>query len=248
MKKNFLFIATAIAATLLFSCKKESVINNNNGNGNGPVPEPVSKIKTVSVGSLQHTLTHDALGRRTQAISNSGSKFFYDYTTAGKVTYKQFNDAGVNDITAIFDLSADGLDIKETLPSSPSQSATRSYNSDKQVAKVITDYGSQVNTEDYFYSKGNCDSIRHSTDGNWVYTVVQTYYTDKLNSLTNDALGLLYYGKSSKNLVKTEQSFYPGGGTGQIANMTYEFDAKDRVIKKTTTKGANVFINLITYF
>ena len=241
MKKNFLIIATALT-TLLFSCKKSDTSPNPTG---GVATD--SKIKTWTGGSYTTTYSYDASGRSTGHINSDGSKVENEYLS-GIVKSKLYTTGGVYIYTETHELGADGIATKITRSNAPSFSELRTYNSDKQIVKILTNINGTVQNIDFFYSNGNYDSSRFSNNGNWSLTIKRTYYTDKLNSFSTDATGESFYGKESKNLLKTEQYTYPDGSKGNMTTYTYEFDAKGRATKETSTQGGNLDISYITYF
>lgn len=239
MKKQFLIVAALSA--VIFSCKKSG--NDITLPGNNTT---TSKIKTWASNSGITTFTYDAQGRCTEENYSNGGKTTYEYQP-GLVTEKKYNAANVNTSTFIYELNTEGLTIKETRQQNPSFSESTIYNSDKQVLKHITLINGNTQVSDYFYSGGNCDSVRFTSNGNWSSTVIKTFYTDKPNSLNNDAEGVSFFGKSDKNLLKTEQYTYPDGTKVDISYFTYEFDSKGRAVKQTRTQGGNINIEYITY-
>ena len=240
--KKLITIFTAGISLLLFSCNKSDTIDNPSGGSN-----TMSKIKTWSGSNGIATYTYDAGGRCQQVTYSDGSKNTYEYTT-GKVIQKNFNTAGVNIVTYVYDLDTDGLKIKESRSSDVTFSEVAIYNTDKQIVKFIVHQNGKVFSGDYFYSNGNCDSVRFSTNGVWYSSAIKTYYTSKPNSLTYDTEGIAFMGKSNKNLLKTEQYKYSDGTTADISTYAYEFDEKGRVGKQTLIQGANQHIEYIVYY
>jgi len=226
------------------SCSKEKTGNPSNGNNPGA---QVSRIKTWSSSASQRTYIYNSNGKLAEVQSNTGSKDTYEYTP-GKIIKKQYNNAGINDFTAEHDLDANGLGITEKRPTQPGFTGTHIYNDQKQPVKRIYNMNGLIQTQDYFYANGNCDSVRYSENNIWKYTRRFTYYTDKFNYLSNEAYGYPFFGKESKNLVQTDQYVNPDGSTSEIITITYEFDQQGRPVKETRTQGANLFINYITYY
>lgn len=241
MKKQITII-TAALSLVLFSCKKSDTNPNPQGGG-----ATSSKIKTWAGNSGISTYTYDAQGRCTEVLYSNGGKIAYEYQ-AGVVTVKAYNTANVLTSTSVYELNSEGLRIKETRPGNPLFAESTVYNSDKQPVKHITSNNGNTQVMDYFYSGGNYDSIRFTNNGNWSSTIIKTYYSDKLNTLSNDEEGVSFYGKENKNLVKTEQYTYPDGTKNDISNYTYEFDAKGRVVKETRVQGGNINISYITHY
>lgn len=254
MKKINSILAITLSFVLLASCSKEKInvneCENNNGNGNGnnnTIPPSLFRIKTWSNSSSQRTYLYNSESKLVEVSSNTGSKETFDYT-AGKIIKKQFNTAGINDFTAEYDLNESGLGITEKRPSQPLFTGTSIYNEQKQPVKRIYNINGAVQTQDYFYHNGNCDSIRFLENGILKYTQQFTYYTDKFNHLSNEAYGYPFFGKESKNLQKAVQFVYPNGSITGTTTFTYEFDEKGRPIKETLTQGTNLYINYISYY
>lgn len=244
MKRLFPIITISLPAIVLLSCSKEKSENPANGNTSNPT---ISKIKTWSNSASQRTYIYNNGGKLTEVQSNTGSKETFEYP-AGKIIKKQFNTAGVNDFTAEYELDANGLGITEKRTAQPGFTGTLIYNDQKQPVKFIYNMNGLIQTQDYFYSNGNCDSVRYSENGNWKYTRIFTYYANKFNYLSNEAYGYPFFGKESKNLVKTDQFVNPDGSSSELVTITYEFDAQGRPVKETRSQGINIYINFISYY
>ncbi len=240
MKKQFILMST-IATVLLFSCKKENISNPAANGMNG------SRIKTWVTASSVSNYTYDASGNLTALTYSDGSKKTYDYQP-GKITEKIFDAGGINTQAYVYELNADGLVSKETSPQIPGFDIVTIYNSERQIVKTVAHANGLIQSADYFYSNGNCDSVRFSTGNTWNSSVIRSYYPDKLNSLDYDSQGTSFYGKGNKNLEKTEQYFFSDGSKGDLVTYSYELDAKGRAVKQTTSSGANLEIGLISYF
>jgi hypothetical protein len=243
MRKQFLLVL--IVVSFFVSCKKESTNQPPANPGGGSTT--VSKIKEWTNNSGMTTYTYDASGRCTQYLYSSGAKNTFEFLS-NKIIQRQFNNAGINDFTREYEVGANGLVSKETRPNDPNFDAVFIYNSDKQVVKKIYHQNGSTQTVDYFFSNGNCDSARFSTNNIWSSTTRFTYYTDKPNTISNDAFGMQFFGKDSKNLLKSEQYVYSDGTqVGPIVRV-YEFDAAGKVIKQTSQSGANINITYISYY
>ncbi len=236
--KKIIFIL--LAATTVVSCKK----NNDN-----TVPvNPVSlenKVKQVISGGTR-TYSYDASGRLVQKLYADGGKSQFEYP-AGKVIEKEYKTDGSLKEIYTYDLDANGLVGKETWSSNPSYQELRVYNNDKQQIKATTTYNGVISTADYFFSNGNCDSVRFSAPSGWQSTVKRTYYTDKPNVLDYDATGQTWLGHKSKNLIKTEQYFFSNGSFNPAVMYTYEFDAKGRIVKETNEYNGDIDIVYYKY-
>lgn len=243
MKKTTSLTAIAFTSLIVLSCSKEK----NENPSNTAATSSVTRIKTWSNTSGQKTYLYDNSGKLTEVQSNTGSKVTYEYAP-GKIIHRQFNTAGVNDFTAEYDLNEAGLVVTEKRPSQPGFTATFIYNDQKQPVKSIYNTNGIVHTQDFFYNNGNCDSIRISENGNWDYTRHFTHYTDKSNHLSNEAYGYPFFGKESKNLVKSVEYIDSNGSSSGLTSIEYEYDAKGRPVKETKTQGVNIYINYITYY
>lgn len=235
--KKIIFIL--LAATSFVACKK------NNDAQPGSQADISDKIKKSTFGSGVTTYSYDGSGRlKTKTFSNGGKNEF-EYQP-GKVIEKEFEPGGVLKQTYTYELNASGLGEKETRGDNPAFQNLRQYNSDKQLVKfTMTGNGTEVG--EYFFSNGNCDSLRVSFNGVWQYTNKMTYYTDKLNVLGYDRSGLYFWGQKSKNMVKSERYSYPNGSMGIPENYSYEYDAKGRATKMISEADGDIFITTLSY-
>lgn len=225
---------------LLVACKK----NNDDQPGN---PAAISdKVKKSTYDSGETIFSYDATGRIKSRTYLNGSKTEYSYEP-GKVYEKQFNNAGVLTLSYTYELDANSLVGKENRSDLPGSQTVYLYNSDKQTVKSTLVGNGNSSSRDYFYSNGNCDSSRLSSNGNWNTTIKTTYYTDKLNVLDYEKYGETFWGKKSKNLIKSEQYFFSDGTMGSIENYSYEFDAKGRVIKRTSEADGDIDVTYFSY-
>ena len=237
MKKIIIILLAAIS---FVSCKK----NNDDITAN---PADISnKVKKSIYGSGSTTYVYDGMGRvKTQTYMN-GSRTEFEYQP-GKVLEKTYDPAGLLTLTYTYELNANGFAEKETRSNEPSFQEIRVYNNDGQVQKFTVLQNGSSSTGDFFYSNGNCDSARYSTNGNWNSTVKKTYYTDKPNMLGYEQFGESFWGKKNKNLQKSEQYFYTDGSAGNLESYSYEFDAKGRVTKQTSVVDNDIYITFLSY-
>lgn len=237
MKKQ-LFLLTAITSILIYSCKKDS------GNLPSPGNNSASLVKTETGASI-YTYKYDASGRSTEITYPTG-KTTYEYQ-GNKVTKKYFNTNGVMTSSYIYDLDANGLVSKVSKVGDPNYQENWFYNSDKQIIKQINQYNGVSDVRDYFYSNGNEDSVRVTYNGQFSHTVRFSYFTDKLNLLNYANYGVGFFGKKSKNLIKTEQYFYADGSTNDEQQSSYEVDGNGKVTKGTYKSGQNIEIIYYSY-
>jgi len=229
-----------LSGIILISCsKKDTTPNADPGN-------TTDRIKSETGDWGTSSYKYDGSGRQITTDYSNGSKRTYEYG-AGTVTEKYYNSSAVLTQTYVFELNSDGLVAKETMPGVPGFQVTNIYNSDKTLAKSVTLQNGVSNSIDYFYSNGNCDSSRHSTNGTWSLTIKNTYYTNKANAFALQNYGLSFFGKDDNNLQKTEQYTYPDGSALDMTTWTYEFDGQGRPVKQTSVRGANMEIIYVAY-
>lgn len=237
--KNLFFSGLVILTLGALSCKKD--------NSGQPPAETIAKLKSwVDDGGVTN-YTYDASGRITKYEHVGGSKSTYEYQN-GLVIHKLYSAGGNLFSTKNLELDASGYVIHEVDPGGQGTPSARVYNAEHQLVKSVSVTGNFTNSMDYFYTNGNCDSMRYTTNGQWGQTVKWTYYTDKPNSLSYKNQGMTFWGVSSKNLTKSEQYFYSDGTAGDKSNYTYELDASGHVTKQTVTQGANIDISYISYY
>lgn len=239
MKKLlFVFMATAT----FVACKKNAI--------DKPVTpvNTAAKIKTEIYGASGTTYAYDALGRLTQRSFSNGSKTVYEYLS-GIVNVKIYNTAGVFQYSYKYELNANGSVSRATRNDNPAYEELNFYNADKTLAERVSKINGNTSTSNYFYSNGNCDSVRFTgNNGSWHTTLINIYYTDKTNVLSYENHGYVFNGTDNKNLLKNQVYHYPDGSTNTPVNYSYEFDAQGRVIKQTSMWGINQEIGLFTYF
>lgn len=66
------------------------------------------------------------------------------------------------------------------------------------------------------------------------------FYTDKMNTIEDENLGVSFNGKQNKNPVKQETFTYSLNGQTitETTSYTYEYDTKDRITKQIEDKGS----------
>ena len=238
MKKISLIIITGV----LVACSK----NKDNSNST-PTPTALTRIKAQTSGALVRTYFYDVQGRAVKVDNNDGGKKEYEYPD-GKVIRKYYNTNGDYQYSNIEELNAEGYTVRSTRNNQPTWEYLYTYNADKTLSKQIMKSNSII-VKDFFWNNGNLDSIRFSTqNGSWNYTELKTYYTDKPNALGDIVFGEEYWGKNSKNLLKSSFNRFPDGSTSIKDVYTYEHDNQSRVTKQTiTSDNGNVYIALNTY-
>ena len=79
-------------------------------------------------------------------------------------------------------------------------------------------------------------------------TVYFEYYTDKTSSLNNEAQGMKFRGKDSKNLMKKAVQVSAKGDSVAVT-FSYKFDDKGRIISQATyERGVQADSNNIVYY
>ena len=240
MKNLFLFLFVAIAVT---ACKKNSDDAPQPPGGGG---SSAIRIKSVTYSNGVEHLTYDAQGRIILDVDPDGSKEEYEYLP-GIVNEKVYAINGDYKYSYKNELNSDGEVTRTTRSDFPANEELLYYNPDKSLTKRISKSNGFIQTTDYFYSNGNCDSLRFSSNGQWNSTIVKTFYADKLNNISMENFGFLFYGKQDKNLQKSEEYKYPDGSSNGIETYVYEFDQQGRITKLTSTHNNNIYISLYTY-
>jgi len=234
MKKIIIFLVTAAS---LVACSKDHDNGNSTGNALIRIKKSQSSVETTSY-------KHDNSGRVIESISNGVNKISFEYYPT-QLIEKLYNQNGNVNETRTGKLDANGLITEQTTTDDPNVIETWLYNSDKQMTKDTRIYPGGSSVMEYFYSNKNLDSIRYSTDGIWTATAHYTYHLDQPNVLGVDNFGQTFYGIGSKNMMKTFQFSFPGGGVDVMANISFEYDSKGRATKRISQKGATT--NVITY-
>ncbi len=217
--KKYLSVLMISMSAILLSCKKENL----------PKGESISLIKSTTRNSEVVNYTYDNEGRCVQVDYNNGFVQKFEYQP-GLVISKEFTN-GVLTNEYHNELNSDGNVIFRNSVNNPDYQVSYNYDNNQYVK-----FGNSKNTQieyDYYYywSNGNIDSVsRFKKNGEWLYSTHYTYYTDKMNSISSIAMGQKFYGKQSKNLIKTQVTLNENGII-ESHQISYEFDAKGRVIK-----------------
>jgi hypothetical protein len=245
MKK--ITILLLLLATL-FSCKK-------NKTETSVPPEIVYKIKTIAGinNSNVRTYTYDTDGR---LLKNDGTIYKYEYSYSGNtVTEKYYNTNLVS--TTLYELNADGLVSKESYSDNTGVLSVTiyTYNTNKQVQKTMRTYTASgfIATENYFYTGKAVDSVKTTFSNNAdVWKIVYEYYTDKKPSTNYKNWGINFYADRSDKLIKksTFTAYIAATNTNnppQIDEVTYSFDALDRVTQRVFNGQVNSSNNYTYY-
>jgi hypothetical protein len=222
---NPFLLCLSVIALLPAACKKD--------HDSKPISE--ARIKTMAYDNIVITYFYDEKGRVKRAAANPGGYMQYVYTDT-TVTIENYYPAGTLLEKEVYKLGANGLATGKTKNSIEYEF---SYNSDGQLtlAKMYNMSSSARWEVHYSFTNGNRDSITDILSGlaPQTHTYFDEYDAGKLNSLSNENFGMAYLGADSKYLLK---KFRYKNVSGIIpSTYTYEFDAHNRVIKKTHTTG-----------
>lgn len=238
MKKG-LFILLGLG--VLSACSKEA------SEYLSVLQEPTSRVKTATYDTRVFSYTYDARGRQLTCDNSNGIKRIYAYAI-GSIKESVYTN-GVFEYFYKKDLDADSLCVQETKSNDPTYEQLYEYNSDRTLAKIITKKSrTTIQLIDFFYSNGNCDSIRFNQNGQWNTTIIKTYYTEQVNVFGNEVFGNEYYGKSNRNMLRSETIVYPGSLSDPRTNFTYDYDGMGRVIKEISSKENNINNGMYTYY
>lgn len=236
MKVKISLLLFAIA--ILLSCSKKD--------NTTEVPEQISKVKKVASGSESVSYTYDANGRVTSEIITANQSIAtYTYLT-GEIK-KTFTDLG-SSYTYFLTLNSDGLMIKSTSTVN-TNTIEYTYNADKTKSSEKLTFPTYGLRFDYFYSNGNIDSIRHFDEtGRLTNTTYYSYYLDQPQKLSYSSFGADYYGKDTRNMLKSKKNSYATTSYLQ-ENYEYTYDSNGRVAtKKTTYINGGSITNTSTLF
>lgn len=234
MKK--IILSVAVLAMVLVGCKKEET-KPSDSSSSSSTPKILKETEysitndTIISDSSITVYAYDSKGR---LISQTGkfSKDTYEYNSANLIThisnYSNPNNNVLESSTYKYILDSKGLVIKYVSEAGFKDTLHISYSADGFMkAFKIGDKTEDLNVE----IKG--DNIIKRED------ITFEYYLDKTSTIRNVNRGINFFGKDSKNLVKSEKftSTDSNGGTSiSEYTYTYEFDSKNRVVKSTRTQ------------
>ena len=226
MKK--LLLVGILSSVLFVGCKKTTT----------PTPNTQTsvsdRIKTIKyVGGRVETYNYDASGRLTRVDFDDSSYTVVEYTSASLITVKEFKNNLLN-WTNTITLNSQGYGVY--------------YKYDNK--KIDTNY---FDSNGFSCSKNQVNIVENGNVTKRIVGTDTTYYTydlTKLNTIGKGNMGYSFEGKENRNLVISNKY-----GTKSLTSRqyTYEFDAKNRVVKKTSSyynngvKSPNENITLYTY-
>ncbi len=211
-----------------------------------PLPGPeLSLVESSSVEGEETKYFYDHLDRQIKAEYADGfstSTYFDDY-----VLIRYFESDGSLSSFTTMEYNADGRVGARTVSYNASYREWYEYNDDGQVSKTRAVNGNDEFINTYYYSNGNLDSTTYYQNGQLRYTYYNSYYTNHLNNLNNDAFGQSYRGKESRNLMKQWYGRKPSGEIFIQASFAYTFDAKNRVATQTQIFNDDISTFSYTY-
>lgn len=242
MKKS-IYLAFVILSFAIFACNKSK--------SDVILPAPTintDRIKTHTINGYQTSYTYDNQGRLVETFdSNSGTrKYIYE---TGKVISKFYDTLNVLTSDREYLLSANGKMIKETSGLNPGLNYSYTYDNQNNLLESNYINGAYSSSKKYFFSKGNADSIRnYDKNGQLVSTVINTFDLNKLNTISEEFMGLLFMPVLRKNILTKQEFIYANGTPTKVFTFEYEFDSKGRVIKMDTYSSGNFMSSdIITY-
>lgn len=229
------------------------------------------KIKTSTYYSNSQnygtdTYTYNLDGSLSKITFSDGSYISLTWATT-QVTVTSFTIANAVDGSDVYSLNSFGLAVSSTstytnkknksritklFSKSINSTSTSTYEYDVNNYKIketalYSDNSSNVSN--YTVSNGNvATSLETSTNGSTTnnYSTSYDYFSDKANTIEIENMGISFFGKQNKNIVKTGTQTY-NSGSPSITTFIYEFDSKNRVTKQTSAYGTNVDYTIYTY-
>lgn len=242
MKK---LILIAITGVVFASCSKKT--NVDEPADPTPPASVVGKVKTTTFDGEVRTYSYDNKARCVLIQKNTGVKTTYEYWP-GKVTMRFYKSDGSLSYSRFIELNSMGRAARVTRDDDAAFEELIEYNADGTSKKSVTKQSGQTYTDDYFYTNGNCDSVRRSIDGTWHHSMVYSY-TNMPNVLSNVTFGDDFFSKPNKNLRSSAFYRYANGVTTLPIESSYEFNVKGQVIKSTELyPGGAPEIGTYTYF
>ena len=252
MKKIANQIPLIMVSILFFTaCKKSEILQSPTEEiataSNSKKPQTaVSKIKTRTHGNGTSTLTYiyDGNGRVMQFSGPESTTFLFQ-NEMDTVFVTMFLETGPQVGDFLYPINSKGLATKMDLGVTEN---IYTYNAKKNLIEDKTMVGNDVHLMTHDYAGGNLAETKYTVNGILKWTKTYTYYTDKLNSIGNEAFGQSYLGVDSKNLVKS-LTFNSVANGITTTNYSYEFDPQGRVSKQMSFyNGLSLPIYTYTYY
>jgi hypothetical protein len=244
MKTLKILIVVLIGTLSLYSCKKDS---------SDPVPAKPLLQKIVDNSDESYvTLEYDG-SRLKKMLADDNSYMTLEYT-ATTITENDYSAQNVLEYTTLYSLNTKGLVVSSVSSGSGKKNGTVrknllsgliplkainsslntfEYNADGYMTKIVLEAGTaDQETMEFTISNGNRVGTVY-TFGGETMNLISQYLTDKTNTTGSENMGIAFMGKQDKNLMQSITTTY--SGFTLIQSYSYQYDAKDRVVKSTTT-------------
>lgn len=227
--KPIYIIATMLVAILAIACKKGEAPAVNN---TPPPAAPKMRVKS----DYQYTYQYDDKGRVSQmSASNIILKFYY--SDSAVLEAEHFLDGRLAGMK-IHKLNGNGMaySTQDNVNLSNSYSTYEYSPSNRLISRVDTFLlGGVALKFTYYRSNDRIDSIKE-VYGTVKNTYIFEYYTDKMNTITNEHRGKFFLGVSDRYPIKRET--IRNLNSTSIYNYTYEWDAQNRITKVHVDRGS----------
>lgn len=202
-----------------------------------PLPiQGIPKIKTESGNGATTVYEQDSQGRVTLSSSPWG-RSVYTYSP-GTATRRSYDAAGNLTSETFYDLNSAGHVTRITYTGSVAR-YTMTYNSAGQTLTEHYYLGPSYDSTDSYYhysSTGRLDSVRRTKNASQQHenTTIYEYSENRPLTYGDINFGFLYYGNAKSPNPYTKVTIRFANGTVQTDNYSFEYDDKNRIIKRTT--------------
>lgn len=198
-------------------------------------PGPVLRIKksvNLIAGSTAN-YKYDASGRVVQMESSKGAKSTYTYT--GDRIISRFIEPGSHTNTDTFFLNAQN---RVEVSSGRGNIQKFKYDSKGRFIEALQYIqGKYVGKTSWVWQGDNLKtSIYQDGSGKVRSRIVYTYYTDKINTISQANLGMEFWGQDSKNLISKSES---------VGNLITEADSTAPAYKYQFNKDGAVVLKVL---
>ena len=236
-------LVALLAGMALCGCQKDDDASSNENGGTGVKGTPLIATMTIHNDKVVKTVSYkyDGKGRIISYNSDAveASNYFKNvtFTYSESKIVEQVTLGDKSTLTIESKLNGKGLAISSVWKNGNGEiqnSSEAEYNDDGYLIhkKDVDKKGNYECSYSYTIENGNVVKKVRASNNGYGETETYTYYTDKPNTIGNEDGGLFYYGKQSKNLLKSKTN---GGHTD---TYTYEFDSKNRVTKQLCSDGS----------
>ncbi len=229
----------------LASCKKDEVTTTPSTNQTSSLTDTlvVAKTRIKTKFDKDHTsyYLYDANGRQIKSYYVDDNSYYstMEYLSNNQIVEKNYHGDTLRD-SRKYTLNEKGYVVyTESLDNKTID--TTYYD--------VNGFHKFTNNDQLTIENGNLMKRIYTPENTNNESVIETYtyYMDKLNTIGLKNEGEIYWGKDSKNLIKTEKAY--GAYGDYSATYTYEFDTKGRVSKKMTKNEStgNIYTSSYTY-